>query len=258
MCPFITSEVFITMEKLKHNFFESDDDKSMSVVKICDNPITCDLCDETLKKLNILRLEDFLNEAKSNHPIHTFSFDIIPSSFFICFQNFTTIEGIFEKIYDFLNAKGKKEILQLDCLLTTFTTDEIYYNYPVLQLQILFFGEITENLRKQLTEFGNYKIPLLTGDFGVLETLTSQLEDLKIELGEKIYYPKDEFLDLFTDHRHNIYGTRKLREEFRFMTIYHIHPINLKLLCDDKFVIETFRTFNHNNPISEVYDDPQF
>lgn len=243
---------------MKHNFFESEDDKSKSVVKICDNPITCDLCDETLKKLNILRFEDFLNEAKSNHPIHTFSFDIIPSSFFICFQNFTTIEGIFEKIYDFLNAKGKKEILQLDCLLTTFTTDEIYYNYPVLQIQILFFGKMSESLKKQITEFGNYKIPLLSGDIGFFETYTKELDDLKIELGEKIYYPKDDFFDLFEDNRYNIYGTRKLREELRFMTIYHIHPIKLKLLSDDNFQIETFTNFHKNNPISEVYDDPQF
>ena len=258
MYPFLTLKVFIYMEKLQHNFFESDDDKSMSVVKICDNPITCDVCDDTLKKLNILRLQDYLGEVKSFEEISNFSFDILPTSFFIGFQNFKMIEMIFEKLYQFLNQRGKKEILSLDCLLTTFTTNEIYYNYPVLQLQILFFGKITENLRKQLTEFGNYKIPLLSGDIGVLETLPNELEDLKIELGEKIYYPKDEFYDLFQEHRHNIYGTRKLREELRFMTIYHIHPINLKLLSEDNFQIETFTNFHKNNPITEVYDEPQF
>lgn len=243
---------------MKHNFFESVDDKSKSVVKICDNPITCDVCYDTLKKLNIVRFEDYLNEVKSIHPIHTLSFDIIPTSFFIGFQNFKMIELIFEKLYKFLNQRGKKEILSLDCLLTTFTTNEIYYNYPVLQLQILFFGKITENLRKQLTDFGNYKIPLLSGDIGVFETYTKELDDLKIELGEKIYYPKDDFFDLYEDNRYNIYGTRKLREELRLMTIYHIHPIDLKLLSEDKFEIETFTNFHKNNPITEVYDDPQF
>jgi hypothetical protein len=246
------------MEKLQHNFFECENDRTLSVVKICDNPITCDVCDDTLKKLNILRFEDYLNEVKSNHPIHTLSFDILPTSFFIGFQNFKMIELIFEKLYQILNQRGKKEIITLDCLMTTFTTNEIYYNYPVLQIQILFFGKITENLRKQLTEFGNYKIPLLSGDIGVFETYTKELDDLKIELGEKIYYPKDDLFELFEDNKYNIYGTRKLREELRFMTIYHIHPIDLKLLSDDKFEIETFKTFHHNNLIVETYDDPQF
>ena len=258
MYPFFTLKVFIYMEKLQHNFFECENDRTLSVVKICDNPITCDLCDETLKKLNILRLEDYLGEVKSFEEISNFSFDIIPTSFFIGFQNFKMIEMIFEKLYKFLNQRGKKEILSLDCLLTTFTTNEIYYNYPVLQLQILFFGKISENLRKQLTDFGNYKIPLLSGDIGVFETYTKELDDLKIELGEMIYYPKDDFFELFEDNKYNIYGTRKLREELRFMTIYHIHPIDLKLLSDDKFEIETFKTFHHNNLIVETYDDPQF
>lgn len=258
MYPFLTLRVFICMEKMKHNFFESEDDKSKSVVKICDNPITCDVCDDTLKKLNIVRFEDYLNEVKSNHPIHTLSFDILPTSFFIGFQNFKMIELIFDKLFQFLNQRGKKEIINLDCLMTTFTADEIYYKYPVLQIQILFFGKINEHLRKQLTEFGNYKIPLLSGDIGIFETYTKELDDLKIELGEKIYYPKDDFFDLYEDNRYNIYGTRKLREELRFMTIYHIHPIKLKLLSDDNFQIDTFTNFHHNNPIEEVYDNLPF
>lgn len=246
------------MEKQKHNFFESENDSTLSVVKICDNPITCDVCDETMKKLNIVRFEDFLMGVKSKHPLHTLSFDILPTSFFIGFQNFKMIELIFEKLYQFLNQRGKKEIITLDCLMTTFTIDEIYYKYPVLQIQILFFGKITENLRKQLTEFGNYKIPLLSGDIGVFETYTKELDDLKIELGERIYYPKDDFFDLFEDNSYNIYGTRKLREELRFLTIYNIHPIDLELLSDDKFEIETFTNFHKNNPITGVYDDFQF
>ena len=258
MCPFLTSEVFINMEKLKHNFFESDDDKPKSLVKICDNPITCDVCDNTLKKLNILRFEDFLKDVKSIHPIHTLSFDILPASFFIGFQNFKMIERIFEKLYHNLNQRGKREILPLSCLMTTFTKDEIYYKYPVLQIQILFFGKMSENLKKQITSFGNYKIPLLSGDIGVFESYSKELDDLKIEMGEKIYFPKDEFIDLFHDHRHNIYGTRKLREEFRFLTIYHIHPIDLNLLSNDKFEVETFKDFHLNNPISEEYDELQF
>ena len=246
------------MEKIKHNFFECENDRTLSVVKICDNPITCDVCDDTLKKLNIVRFEDYLKEVKLNHPIHTLSFDILPTSFFIGFQNFKMIELIFEKLYQILNQRGKKEIITLDCLMTTFTTNEIYYNYPVLQIQILFFGKITENLKKQITSFGNYKIPLLSGDIGVFETYTKELDDLKIEMGEKIYFPKDEFIDLFHDQRHNIYGTRKLREEFRFLTIYHIHPIDFNLLSNDKFEIESFKDFHHNNPISEEYDELQF
>lgn len=258
MYPFLTLKVFIYMEKLQHNFFECENYRTLSVVKICDNPITCGVCEDTLKKLNIVRFEDYLNEVKSNYPIHTLSFDILPTSFFIGFQNFKMIEMIFEKLYQFLNQRGKKEIITLDCLVTTFATYEIYYKYPVLQIQILFFGKMSESLKKQITEFGNYKIPLLSGDIGVLENYDKELGDLKIEIGEKIYCPKDDFFDLFEDNRYNIYGTRKLREEMRLMTIYHIHPIDLKLLSEDKFEIETFTNFHKNNPITEVYDDPQF
>jgi hypothetical protein len=240
---------------MEHNFFKHPSENSKFLMKICDDPSECITCIERLNKLNAMRLESFLNDINPKKPIYRFSFDIIPTEFFIGFQNFSMIKVIIEKFVKFLNQKNKYSIQRLNCLMTTFTSSSFFYTFPILQIELYFFGNISKDLKRQIKDFGDLKIPILTGDVGILELIEKDTEQLKSVLIDRIDNQDEGHFQISEKDQMNIYGSDRLKDEFQYLSIFHIHPIDLKNIENQDWTIETFESFHKNYEIEDLNDE---
>ena len=90
----------------EHNFLKHPFNEEKSILQLCDNPYLCQRCESTISKLNKLRFSDFISSVDMDSKVYLMSSRILPTDFFINFQNFTCIENLFHLIID----RGSDEI----------------------------------------------------------------------------------------------------------------------------------------------------
>lgn len=217
-------EVFIDMEQ--HNFFKHPFLEDKSILHLCDNPILCERCKTTIRKLNKFRFSDFISSVDSHSKVYLMSSRILPTDFFINFQNFPSIENLFHLIIDRSSEEIRESIKRTKILLLTNIENSIYYTYPILNIEIYFFGDLSSDSIKFLTDIGLYTFPLHTGDVAMFELQDKSFERVEMDISCQL---ESEVIQdtsgLFVSNPHNIYGTKSLRSQLQYLSIFNIHKV---------------------------------
>jgi hypothetical protein len=231
----------------QHNFLKHPFIEDKSILQICDNPFLCERCELTIRKLNHLRFSDFISSIDMDSKVYLMSSRILPTDFFINFQNFNSIENLFHLIIDRGSDEIRESIKKTKILLLTYIENSHYYTYPVLNLEIYFFGDLSSDSIKFLTDVGLYTFPLHTGDVGMFEPEDKSIE--RIEMDISCLLDSELIQDtsgLFLSNTHNIYGTESLRSQLQYLTIFNIHDVEFDENND--VIIPNFKEYQSYNP----------
>lgn len=231
----------------QHNFLKHPFIEDKSILQLCDNPYLCQRCESTIRKLNKLRFSDFISSVDMDSKVYLMSSRILPTDFFINFQNFTSIENLFHLIIDRGTDEIRDSIKKTKILLLSYIENSHYYTYPVLNIEIYFFGDLSSDSIKFLTDLGLYTFPLHTGDVGMFELQQKSVERVEMEIS--CFLESEEIEDtsgLFILNKHNIYGTESLRGQLQYLTIINIHDVEFDENND--VVIENFKEYQSYQP----------
>jgi hypothetical protein len=231
----------------QHNFLKHPFIEDKSILQLCDNPFLCERCELTIRKLNKLRFSDFISSIDMDSKVYLMSSRILPTDFFINFQNFTSIENLFHLIIDRGSDEIREYIKKTKILLLSYIENSHYYTYPVLNLEIYFFGDLPSDCIKFLTDLGLYTFPLHTGDVGMFELEEKSIE--RIEMDISCLLDSELIQDtsgLFLSNTHNIYGTESLRSQLQYLTIFNIHDVEFDENND--VIIPNFKEYQSYNP----------
>jgi hypothetical protein len=234
---------------MTHPLFHSDRETPDKVLMtICDDN-ECPVCIKSIKKMNELRKDEYIESSKKGKEIIRLSFSIPPNDFFMGFQNFSGVENIVYKIFQRIPQKHRKHIGKSNILLTTYVENSPYYTYPVLNLELWFSGKFLKDFEFDLNNIGVSILPLFAGDSGWSEKLDNfnLLNNVKTSIDRQ-----DDFPELFIFSPYNPYGTQKLIDELNYLSVINYHPISTDSVFDIIFSIESFREFekvNTNTPL---------
>lgn len=239
--------------RMEHNFLPHPHYEEKCIIQICDNPFACDKCSEMIRNINKIRLTDFMKTINSDDEVYSMSSRILPTDFYINFQNFTTIENLIYVMCEKTNLKIKNAIKSTKILIVSYLEESLYYTYPILNIDFYFFGTLNSDAIRFLTDIGRNSFPLQTGDIGMFEKIDKTIAEIE---GDITYLLEAEPLDLsplFDDKTQNIYGTQNLKNQIQYLAIFHIHQVEL----DDggECVIPNFLNHSTNNPMLNAPDE---
>lgn len=233
---------------MEHNISENPIENDKTFLKFCQNPISCDKCRLTLKTLNKLRLDNLLKGADENKSVFLMQSRILPTDFFINFQNISSIENLFSIVLDRANERILKKLQNTKVFAVTYIEESEYYKYPILNLDIYFIGNLSSEAIIYLTDIGRHTFPLYTGDIGMFEILEKSIDDIVFEINSIVESEIDDSSGLFENLTHNIYGTESLKSQLRFLALFNIHAFEFKENNPREFEIPTFFNYFKYNP----------
>ena len=237
----------------QHNFLKHPFIEDKSILQLCDNPFLCERCELTIRNLNKLRFSDFISSIDMDSKVYLMSCRILPTDFFINFQNFTSIENLFHLIIDRGSDEIRESIKKTKILLLSYIENSHYYTYPVLNLEIYFLGDLSSDSIKFLSDLGLYTFPLHTGDvgmFGLQEKSIERIEmDISCQLDSELIQDTS---GLFLSNTHNIYGTESLRSQLQYLTIFNIHDVEFDENND--VVIPNFKEYQSYQPKEQTIE----
>lgn len=218
------------------------------LMTICEDN-NCPLCIKSIKKMNEMRKDEYIESSKKCEEILRLSFSIPPNEFFLGFQNFSGVEDIVYKIFQRIPQKHRKKIEKSNVLLTTYVENSPYYTYPVLNLELWFSGKFLKDFEFDLNNIGVSTLPLFAGDSGWSEKLDNfnLLNNVKTSIDRQ-----DDFPELFIFSPYNLYGTQKLIDELNYLSVVNYHPISTESVFDIVFSIESFRDYEKVNTDTQL------
>jgi hypothetical protein len=204
----------------------------------------CPVCTKSIKKMNEIRKDDYIESSKSGKDIIRLSFSIPPNEFFMGFQNFSGVEDIVYKIFQRIPQKHRKHTEKSNILLTTYVENSPYYTYPVLHLELWFSGKFLKDFEFDLNRVSTLTLPLFAGESGWAEKLDSfnLLNKVKSSIDNQ-----EDFPELFIYSPFNLYGTQNLIEQLNYLSIINFHNIPSDSVFDIVFSIPSFREFEKVN-----------
>jgi hypothetical protein len=234
---------------MTHPLFHSDRETPDKVLMTICEDNQCPLCIKSIKKMNEMRKDEYIETSKKGKEIIRLSFSIPPNDFFMGFQNFSGVENIVYKIFQRIPQKHRKHIEKSNVLLTTSVENSPYYTYPVLHLELWFSGKFLKDFEYDLNKIGFSILIFLAGESGWSEKLDNfnLLNNVKSSIDRK-----EDFPELFIYSPYNPYGTQKLIDELNYLSVINYHPISTDSVFDIIFSIESFRDFenvNTNTPL---------
>jgi hypothetical protein len=229
---------------MPHPLFYSDRETPDKVLMTICEDNECPVCTKSIKKMNEMRKDEYIESSKNGKEIIRLSFSIPPNDFFMGFQNFSGVEDIVYKIFQRLPQKHRKHIEKSNIILTTYVENSPYYTYPVLHLELWFSGKFLKEFERDLNNVGTSTLPLISGESGWAEKLDNfnLLNNVKSSIDRQYEFP-----ELFIFSPYNPYGTQKLIEQLNYLSIINFHDISPDSVFDIVFSIPSFREFEKVN-----------
>jgi hypothetical protein len=229
---------------MTHPLFYSDSETPDKVLMTICEDNECPVCTKSIKKMNEIRKDDYIESSKSGKDIIRLSFSIPPNEFFMGFQNFSGVEDIVYKIFQRIPQKHRKHIEKSNILLTTYVENSPYYTYPVLHLELWFSGNFLKDFEFDLNNIGVSTLPLFAGESGWAEKLDNfnLLNKVKSSIDNQ-----EDFPEIFIHSPYNPYGTQKMIEQLNYLSIINFHNISPDSVFDIVFSIPSFREFEKVN-----------